>query len=137
MTGDKVDRAISQNNLAIGHAEPNPDMGALQPNTKTEQRLRGIAAESRDTVIVQRKGRSPTIYHTIFQCSTGNLRTTTNNRAAAAAVLSTCRAQEALFSRHLDSVVVFTVNHSFYPTTSAATPVSFLTLHPREIKSLR
>ena len=30
-------------------------------------------------------------------------------------------------------VVVFTLNRSFYPTTSAVLPVSFLILHPREI----
>ena len=30
-----------------------------------------------------------------------------------------------------DAVVVFTFNRSFYPTTSAAPPVSFLILHPR------
>ena len=30
-------------------------------------------------------------------------------------------------------VVVFTFNRSFYPTTSAVTPVSFLTLHLREM----
>ena len=30
-------------------------------------------------------------------------------------------------------VVVFTLNRSFYPTTSAAPPVSFLILYPREI----
>ena len=30
-------------------------------------------------------------------------------------------------------VVVFTLNRSFYPTTSAIPPVSFLILHPREI----
>ena len=32
-------------------------------------------------------------------------------------------------------VVVFTLNRSFYPTTSAVPPVSFLILHPREILS--
>ena len=31
-------------------------------------------------------------------------------------------------------VVVFTLNRSFYPTTSAVPPVSFLILHPREIQ---
>ena len=30
--------------------------------------------------------------------------------------------------------VVFTLNRSFYPTTSAVPPVSFLILHPREIQ---
>ena len=30
-------------------------------------------------------------------------------------------------------VVVFTLNRSFYPTTPAVPPVSFLILHPREI----
>ena len=30
--------------------------------------------------------------------------------------------------------VVFTFNRSFYPTTSAVPPVSFLILHPREIQ---
>ena len=29
-------------------------------------------------------------------------------------------------------VVVFTLNRSFYPTTPAVSPVSFLILHPRE-----
>ena len=33
-------------------------------------------------------------------------------------------------------VVVFALNRPFYPTTSAVTPVSFLILHPREIKIL-
>ena len=33
-------------------------------------------------------------------------------------------------------VVVFTLNRSFYPTTSAVPPVSFLILHPREIQIL-
>ena len=33
-------------------------------------------------------------------------------------------------------VVVFTFNRSFYPTTSAVPPVSFLILHPREIQIL-
>ena len=31
-------------------------------------------------------------------------------------------------------VVVFTLNRSFYPTTSAAPPVSVLILHPREVQ---
>ena len=31
-------------------------------------------------------------------------------------------------------VVVFTLNRSFYPTTSAVPPVSFLILHPREMQ---
>ena len=31
-------------------------------------------------------------------------------------------------------VVVFTLNCSFYPTTSAVPPVSFLILHPRDIQ---
>ena len=31
-------------------------------------------------------------------------------------------------------VVVFTLNRSFYPTTSAVPPVSVLILHPREIQ---
>ena len=31
-------------------------------------------------------------------------------------------------------VVVFTLNRSFHPTTSAVTPVSFLIVHPREIQ---
>ena len=30
-------------------------------------------------------------------------------------------------------VVVFTLNRTFYPTTSAVPPVSFLILHPREM----
>ena len=33
-------------------------------------------------------------------------------------------------------VVVFTLKRSFYPTTSAVHPVSFLILHPREIQIL-
>ena len=33
-------------------------------------------------------------------------------------------------------VVVFTSNRSFYPTTSAVHPVSFLILHPREIQTM-
>ena len=33
-------------------------------------------------------------------------------------------------------VVAFTLNRSFYPTTSAVPPVSFLILHPREIQIL-
>ena len=33
-------------------------------------------------------------------------------------------------------VVVFTFNRSFYPTTSAVTPASFLILHPGEIQIL-
>ena len=33
-------------------------------------------------------------------------------------------------------VVVFTLNRSFYRTTSAIPPVSFLILHPREIQIL-
>ena len=33
-------------------------------------------------------------------------------------------------------VVVFTLNRSFYPTTPAVPPVSFLILHPREIQIL-
>ena len=35
-----------------------------------------------------------------------------------------------------DVVVVFTLNRSFYSTTSAVPPVSFLILHPREIQIL-
>ena len=31
------------------------------------------------------------------------------------------------------AVVVFTLNRSFYPTTSAVPPMSYLILHPREI----
>ena len=34
------------------------------------------------------------------------------------------------------AVVVFTLNRSFHPTTSAVPPVSFLILHPREIQIL-
>ena len=34
-------------------------------------------------------------------------------------------------------VVVFTLNRSFYPTTSAVHPVFVLILHPREIQILR
>ena len=34
----------------------------------------------------------------------------------------------------LPFVVVFTLNRSFYPTTSAVPPVSFLVLHPRDTK---
>ena len=34
------------------------------------------------------------------------------------------------------SVVVFTLNCSFYPTTSAVPPVSFLILHPRDTNSV-
>ena len=34
-------------------------------------------------------------------------------------------------------VIVFTVNRSFYPTTSAVPRVSLLVLHPREIGILR
>ena len=33
-------------------------------------------------------------------------------------------------------VAVFTINRSFYPTTSAVPQVSFLILHPREIQIL-
>ena len=33
-------------------------------------------------------------------------------------------------------VVVFALNHSFYPTTSAVPPVSFVILHPREVHIL-
>ena len=33
-------------------------------------------------------------------------------------------------------VVVFTLNRSFYPTIRAVPPVSFLTLHPKEIQSI-
>ena len=33
-------------------------------------------------------------------------------------------------------VVVFTLNRSFYPTTSAVPPVSFLILHPRDTRIL-
>ena len=33
-------------------------------------------------------------------------------------------------------VVVFALNRPFYPTTSAVTPVSFLILHPREMRIL-
>ena len=33
-------------------------------------------------------------------------------------------------------VVVFTLNRSFYPTTSAVPPVSFLILHPRDKNSV-
>ena len=33
-------------------------------------------------------------------------------------------------------IVVFTLNRSFYPTTSAVPPVSFLILDPREIQIL-
>ena len=32
-------------------------------------------------------------------------------------------------------VVAFTLNRSFYPTTSAVPPVSFLILHPREMQN--
>ena len=32
-------------------------------------------------------------------------------------------------------VVVFTLNRPFYPSTSAEPPVSFLVLHPSEIKN--
>ena len=41
-----------------------------------------------------------------------------------------------LWSRVLRAVVVvvFTLNRSFYTTTSAAPPVSFLILHPRDIQ---
>ena len=38
------------------------------------------------------------------------------------------------FSYYIAVVVVFTLNRSFYPTTSAVPPVSFLILHPREIQ---
>ena len=31
-------------------------------------------------------------------------------------------------------VVVFTLNRTFYPTSSAVPPVSFLILHPKEIQ---
>ena len=34
------------------------------------------------------------------------------------------------------AVAVFTLNRSFYPTTSAVPPASFLILHPREIQIL-
>ena len=33
--------------------------------------------------------------------------------------------------------VVFTLNRTFYPTTSAVHPVSVLILHPREIQIMR
>ena len=36
----------------------------------------------------------------------------------------------------LVAVVVFTLNRSFYPTTLAVPPVSFLILRPREIQIL-
>ena len=38
------------------------------------------------------------------------------------------------FSRVLRTVVVFALNRSFYATTSAVPPVSFLILHPRQIQ---
>ena len=37
-------------------------------------------------------------------------------------------------TRMINVFVVFTLNRSFYPVTSAVPPVSLLILHPREIK---
>ena len=45
------------------------------------------------------------------------------------------RLSAACSTVHVD-VVVFSFNRSFYPTTSAVPPVSFLIIHPREIKTL-
>ena len=47
--------------------------------------------------------------------------------------LSKLRTLELAFSQ-MQVVVVFTLNCSFYPTTSAAHPVSVLILYPREIQ---
>ena len=66
------------------------------------------------------------------------LRTVANNPGAEEYLRRENKYKTEDYTRTPHVVVVFTLNRSFYPTTSAAAvpPVSFLILHPREIQVL-
>ena len=58
-----------------------------------------------------------------------------HGRAAAVLAISGTALQDVRVWLHADTVVL-TSNRSFYPTTSAVPPVSFLIIHPRDTNSV-